>query len=64
MRELHVLIKKGDYRFPVKISPDAEDLVRKLLLLKPDDRISIPEILAHPWVKEEDSESSDDESDL
>ena len=58
------LIKRGDYQFPVWISDDAEQLVRKLLVLEPPQRLSIPEILTHPWVKEEDSDESDDESDL
>jgi hypothetical protein len=35
-----------------------------MLVLVPSDRISIPEILAHPWVKEETSDEEDDESDL
>lgn len=65
MKELHVLIKKGDYKFPVEISEESKDLIRKLLVLNPPDRMSIPEILAHPWVKEDDEEESEaDESDL
>ena len=35
-----------------------------MLVLKPCDRISIPEILAHPWIKEETSDDEEDESDL
>jgi len=35
-----------------------------MLVLIPKDRISIPEILAHPWIKEEASDEEDDESDL
>ena len=34
------------------------------MVLEPPQRLSIPEILTHPWVKEEDSDESDDESDL
>mmetsp|Transcript_11668 Transcript_11668/g.11608 ORF Transcript_11668/g.11608 Transcript_11668/m.11608 type:complete len:124 (-) Transcript_11668:153-524(-) len=68
MKELHVLIKKGDYQFPVEISEESKDLIKKLLILNPQDRLSIPEVLAHPWVKEEEDEEEDeseaDESDL
>ena len=67
MKELHVLIKKGDYKFPVEISKESKDLIQKLLVLNPADRLSIPEVLAHPWVKEDDDEeeeSEDNESDL
>ena len=63
MKELHVLIKKGDYKFPVEISEESKDLIRKLLVLKPEDRLSIPEILAHPWVKEDDDEEEESEAD-
>jgi tRNA A-37 threonylcarbamoyl transferase component Bud32 len=63
MKELHVLIKKGDYKFPVEISEESKDLIRKLLVLNPPDRLSIPEVLAHPWVKEEDDEEDESEAD-
>lgn len=63
MKELHVLIKKGDYKFPVEISEESKDLIRKLLVLNPEDRLSIPEILAHPWVKEDDEEEEESEAD-
>jgi serine/threonine protein kinase len=63
MKELHVLIKQGDYKFPVEISAESKDLIKKLLLLKPEDRLSIPEILAHPWVKEEEDEEDESEAD-
>ena len=61
MKELHVLIKKGDYKFPVEISKESKDLIQKLLVLNPADRLSIPEVLAHPWVKEDDDEEEEDE---
>lgn len=63
MKELHVLIKKGDYKFPVEISEESKDLIKKLLVLNPADRLSIPEILAHPWVKEDDDEEEESEAD-
>lgn len=65
---MHKLILKGDFDFPVdSISETAKDLVRKMLILTPEKRILIPDILNHPWVKEptegfEDEE--DDEHDL
>lgn len=34
------------------ISKEAKDLIRKMLVLTPERRISIPEMLSHPWVKE------------
>lgn len=34
-----------------QISASAKDLVSKLLLVKPCDRLSIEEILKHPWIR-------------
>lgn len=38
-----------------KLSHEAIDLIEKLLITDPKKRISIPEILLHPWITEEDS---------
>lgn len=67
--DLHKLILKGDFDFAVdSISESSKDLVRKMLVLTPEDRISIPEMLNHPWVKESsdgfDNDDDDDEHDL
>lgn len=45
-------ISRVDLRFPVKpvISPEAKDLVRKLLIKDPSQRISLTEIPNHPWI--------------
>ena len=64
--DLHKLILKGVFDFPVStISAEAKDLVRKMLVLTPENRISIPEMLNHPWIKDTgDSLGEDDEHDL
>jgi len=31
-------------------SPDAKDLIKKLLVLNPDNRLKIEQVLAHPWL--------------
>lgn len=47
-------IQEGNFRFPEKdwemVDPLAKDLVRKLLLKDPKQRISAQMILEHPWV--------------
>lgn len=49
--DLHKLILKGDFEFAhPSISDDAKDIVRKMLVLTPEKRISIPEMLNHPWL--------------
>ena len=54
MADLHKIIVNGSFKFPSAVddllSPEVKDLVRKMLVLKPEDRISIPEILAHQWI--------------
>jgi serine/threonine protein kinase len=65
---LHKLILKGTFEFPVdSISSEAKDLIRKMLVLQPEKRIMIPDILNHSWVrecKESHSLEDDDEHDL
>jgi len=70
--DLHKLILKGDFNFPVStVSDDVKDLICKMIVLKPEDRINIPGMLNHPWVKDvekgfglEPEEEEDEEHDL
>jgi serine/threonine protein kinase len=59
--ELYKLIKKAKYEFPAKywgdISEEAKDLVRRMLTLKPADRITPAGILQHPWITSGDTMS-------
>lgn len=68
MKELHIIIKKGEFAFSHNISEsktecfsrliyklDAKSLIKGLLQIHPEERLSIPEILNHPWMKESDS---------
>ena len=57
------LLNKGEYKFPVELSEESKDLIRKLLVVNPSDRLSIPEILAHPWIKEDEEEEEESEAD-
>jgi len=50
MKDLHNLINKGDFAFPHPVSEEAEDLIHKMLTKDPKLRISLPEILNHPWM--------------
>lgn len=68
MKDLHSLIKQGIYKPPVDISKgnqnlkailDAKNIIEGLIRLKPENRLSIPNILIHPWLKkDEDFEES------
>jgi len=62
--DLHKLILKGDFEFPVdSVSADFQDLIRKMIVLKPEKRISIPQILSHPWVRDIEKGLGDEEDD-
>ena len=51
--DLHKLILEGEFEFPVEnVSVDVKDLIRKMIVLKPEGRISLPEMLNHPWVRD------------
>uniref|UniRef100_A0A673IZZ5 Peripheral plasma membrane protein CASK n=1 Tax=Sinocyclocheilus rhinocerous TaxID=307959 RepID=A0A673IZZ5_9TELE len=48
-------IVKGKYKYKVlQISESAKDLVRRMLMLDPAERITVYEALNHPWLKERD----------
>lgn len=49
--DLHKLILKGEFDFAYPhISDEAKDIVKKMLVLTPERRISIPEMMNHPWL--------------
>jgi serine/threonine-protein kinase SRK2 len=39
----------GTYRLPDNVSDECRDLIQRILLKDPQDRISMPEIRQHPW---------------
>ncbi|KAJ8372646.1 hypothetical protein AAFF_G00280620 [Aldrovandia affinis] len=51
---LYQQIKAGAYDFPSPewdtVTPDAKDLINKLLTINPNKRISATEALRHPWI--------------
>jgi len=61
LEDLHKLILKGDFTFPVELSQDAQSIIRGLIRLNPKERLTIPQLLCHPWLKETSDEDSEDE---
>eukprot|EP01006_Ploeotia_vitrea_P058688 TRINITY_DN69978_c0_g1_i1.p1 TRINITY_DN69978_c0_g1~~TRINITY_DN69978_c0_g1_i1.p1 ORF type:complete len:590 (-),score=61.78 TRINITY_DN69978_c0_g1_i1:398-2167(-) len=45
------LIKHAKYTIPATVSPEAADLIQKILLTDGSARITIEGILNHPWIK-------------
>ena len=54
LEALLAIIMKGKIDFPVQISESATNLIMSMLVIEPKDRISIPNILKHPWLKTEE----------
>jgi serine/threonine protein kinase len=52
--ELFDIIKQGDYNFEAAAwkttSEEAKDLIRRLLVVDPESRITRDEIRTHPWI--------------
>lgn len=50
MNDLHRLILKAKYQLEDTASEEARDLIKKMLNRNPVERLTIPEILLHPWM--------------
>ena len=61
MPELHKLILAGEFKYPVELSTDAKSMVEGLMRLEPTQRLTIPQIMAHAWLKETNEESEEEE---
>ena len=55
MKELQKQIMKGRYTLKEDVSHEARDLLKHMLECDPKKRISISEILCHPWMQDVDS---------
>ncbi|KZT28806.1 other/AUR protein kinase [Neolentinus lepideus HHB14362 ss-1] len=56
--ETYKRIMRVDLRIPSRVSPDAADLIVKLLQHEPYKRIPLPEVRKHPWIMKYRSRSS------
>jgi len=50
IRTLLALVKRGEYYMPPELPTDAQDLLRRMLVVDPERRIKMEDIRAHPWV--------------
>ncbi|OAD57158.1 Aurora kinase A-A [Eufriesea mexicana] len=48
--ETYLKIKKAQYKFPDFISEDARNLISKLLVVDPGQRLPLKDVLTHPWI--------------
>jgi len=50
MSDLKRVINRGKYDYTVKLSPECKDLLNGLLDTNRKDRLTVPQILEHPWL--------------
>uniref|UniRef100_H2L685 MAP/microtubule affinity-regulating kinase 3 n=1 Tax=Oryzias latipes TaxID=8090 RepID=H2L685_ORYLA len=50
LKELRERVLRGKYRIPFYMSTDCENLLKKLLVLNPGKRGSMPQIMKDPWM--------------
>lgn len=50
LRVLGSLIRKGKYSEPAHLGQDARDMIRRLLTLDPQERMTMDGLLQHPWI--------------
>jgi len=51
MNGLFAKIENGRFSFPSFFSADVKDLISKMLVVNPDERITVEGIMNHPWFK-------------
>ncbi|KAG1457306.1 hypothetical protein G6F46_007312 [Rhizopus delemar] len=52
IRQLLRKVKSGKYVMPDNISKSAQDLIRRILVIDPSKRLTLKQIMEHPWFKE------------
>jgi len=52
LEELHAMILRCNFKYPTPISEEVRSLIEAMLVVESERRISIPEILRHPWLRE------------
>ncbi|KAL0089474.1 kinase-like domain-containing protein [Phycomyces blakesleeanus] len=52
IRQLLKKVKSGKYTMPDDISRNAQDLIRRILVVDPTKRLTMEQIMAHPWFRE------------
>ncbi|XP_068204278.1 serine/threonine-protein kinase SIK3 homolog [Palaemon carinicauda] len=54
LQNLRALVVSGKFRVPFFMTSDCEDLIRKMLQVDPEKRVSIERILQHKWILQEE----------
>ena len=58
LQQLFPRIVAADYEQPKRVSEDCRHLLKRMLTPDPNKRVTIPEIMQHPWYAPESSPST------
>ncbi|KAJ3329587.1 hypothetical protein HDU91_003822 [Kappamyces sp. JEL0680] len=47
--ELHEKIIRGEYEMPAEAVSPCDDLIKKMLCVNPEQRVTVEQVLCHPW---------------
>jgi len=51
MNSLFNKIERGEYRMAKYFSPEAKDIISKMLIVDPQKRYTLDQVISHPWFK-------------
>lgn len=51
IRDTFSRVSRGDFRIPEDVSPPAKDLINRLIVLDPSQRLSLEQIKRHPYLR-------------
>lgn len=60
MVALFAKIKKADYTFPDWFSPEAKDMLKRILVTDPSQRYKLSDIKNHPWYKKFENKNTEE----
>lgn len=49
---------RAELKIPTEVSTEATDLLKKLIVREPSERISFEDFFQHPWLVEENGEET------
>jgi len=63
IKELQGQILSCDYELKEEVSEEARDLIQKLLCRDPTERLTLSQVLKHPWLSKVESKSKSNADD-
>ena len=63
LEQLHEQILLGTFTIPNTVSQEAQAILHGMIRLEPKDRLTVPQILSHEWLKDTNDDTEDSESD-